>query len=98
MPTRPILKYLLYSLCCGLIVITQSLALLAVLALGFGFSLAIQERLRKLDENRPAQVDFAGGHWVSDGGSFPAHETERRPLTQQRPTVIDGGSLEHHNR
>jgi hypothetical protein len=96
MPSGPALKYLLYTLIGALLIVTQSPALMAVVALGFGFSLAVQERLRKLKGNQDDPTVFASGHWVSDGGSFPGQEPKTEAATQQSPRVIDGGSLERH--
>lgn len=56
-----------------MLIVTQSLAL-AVVALGYGFTLAIQERLQTLREKRlPHTLNF-NAHWVSDGGSLEHHQ------------------------
>lgn len=96
MPTRQFTKYLPYALLGATLVATQSFALLAFAALALGLTLAIQERLHKLSGKQAVPAQHFGTHLVSDGGSFPGHQPKTEPLNLKRPSVIDGGSLEHH--
>ncbi len=92
------LKFLFFAALGAFLIIEHSLALLLIVAFGFAMSLAVQERLRKLDQQETSSFDTARGYWVSDGGSFPSHEVETDRAACNSPRVIDGGSLEHHRR
>lgn len=94
-PIRPVVKSLLFAVVVAALIVFQSVALLIIAALGFVFSLAIQERLRKL-ERHGAPARPVAAYWVSDGGSFPGSEPESERSPPTRPSVIDGGSLERH--
>jgi hypothetical protein len=94
-PISLVVKSLLFAVVVGALIVFQSVALLIIAALGFVFSLAIEERLHKLDQHR-ASARPVGACWVSDGGSFPGSEPESERTPHTRPSVIDGGSLEHH--
>ena len=76
----------------------HSPGLLVVLAMGTGLFLAFKQRMDNSSLNAQSASLMHTAHVAGDGGSFPGD----RPITDIPPkhhnVVIDGGSLEHHQR
>ncbi len=72
----------------------QSPALLVVLAIAVGLTLAFQERLGKISAHA---VSPRIAHVAGDGGSFPGAQPMPETPPEYRAVVIDGGSLEHRH-
>ncbi len=94
-PMRVVLKFLFLAALGALVIVFHSLALLMIAGLGMALTLAVQERICKLDA-RTSQTDPLSARYVSDGGAFPGREPEPARSRVTSPRVIDGGSLERH--
>jgi hypothetical protein len=73
----------------------HSPALLVVLAIAVGLSLAFQDRLDKIATRKASPVRIA--HVAGDGGSFPGAQSMPATPPEHHAVVIDGGSLEHRH-
>ncbi len=93
LPIRIVLKLVFFAALGAFVIASQSLALLIAVALGFVLTLAIQERVHRLDAKHTDQAPNPVGLHVSDGGVFPGSKAENR-VRITHPRVIDGGSLE----
>ena len=92
-PIRVILKFVVIAALGALLIVAQSLALLSLVALAFVMTLAIQERIQRLETKPTAPGMSPDGLCVGDGGTFPGTQPEDH-VRINRPSVIDGGSLE----
>ncbi len=95
-PLSLVLKILLFAGLGALLLVEHNLALTMIVALGFAFTLAFQERIKGLNESLSDQPRKAV-HWIGDGGSFPGHQPSNETSGISRPHVIDGGTLERHH-
>ncbi|MET0066504.1 MAG: hypothetical protein ABW076_09180 [Candidatus Thiodiazotropha sp.] len=95
-PMSLVFKTLLLAGLAAVLLVEHNWALTMIVALGFAFTLAFQERVRRLDE-AVRENDRDSVHWLGDGGSFPGHKPRNETSGQSRPRVIDGGSLERHH-
>jgi hypothetical protein len=96
-PLGLVLKILLFVGLGALLLVEHSLALTMIVALGFAFTLAFQERIKGLNNESLAEQPRKSVHWIGDGGSFPGHQPRNETSGKSRPHVIDGGTLERHH-
>jgi hypothetical protein len=92
-PIRVVLKFVVMAAFGALLIVAQSLALLIIVAFGVVMTMAIQERIHRLDAKQTAPGMSDDGLYVGDGGAFPGTQPEDH-VRSSRPSVIDGGSLE----
>jgi hypothetical protein len=94
MRPQSVLRTLLVVMVVYALILAQNLALIIVLGLVLTLGLALQERVRRLEEQPSVSAQTFSGTMVADGGSFTALTRDRERPTTKGVSVLDGGSLE----
>ncbi|MET0051944.1 MAG: hypothetical protein ABW095_12820 [Candidatus Thiodiazotropha sp.] len=95
-PMSLIVKILIFAGLAAVLLVEHNLALTMIVAVGFALTLAVQERVKGINESVRENTRETV-HWIGDGGSFPGHQPRNETSGRSHPHVIDGGSLDRHH-
>jgi len=91
------LKYLPIVLLGPVALYEYSLAAFLVAVVALIMALAFSSRVASIEARSRLRKPVAR-HLMGDGGSFPNTEVQQPQPIARPPTVVDGGSMEHHKR
>ncbi|MET0091754.1 MAG: hypothetical protein ABW068_17365 [Candidatus Thiodiazotropha sp.] len=95
-PMSLVVKTLIFAGLAAVLLIEHNLGLTMIVAVGFALTLAVQERVKGINES-VGENTRETVHWIGDGGSFPGHQPRNETSGRSNPHVIDGGSLDRHH-
>jgi hypothetical protein len=67
-----------------------------VLMVALGLLAVLTFQFKAQQAQNPPGANLAAGAVHADGGSFPGKTPESQTRESHRPSVLDGGSMEHH--